>query len=302
MIPETLHQKLLYELLPNGNSSTQTTHLKGQLCALIDMAQLKEEKRQEISERFAGRIYPLVTEPGLEEITPLSATLIEAPATDWEGQHKLTSELDRYNSDVVSVWITSTLQTHQLAEHLRQATFIYDEQSKRYLLRYYDPFITPTLYSDAPQEWQSWFFAPIMSWVFALATPQHEQWHQLIGGRRNATGQAPKLTLTKELRDALTKDPVPYRLLNDLEQDNQIQFRDDCSGVRLAIVKEQVQEAYQQGFSDYKHLLDFVKLGHQYNIKSIIAHSNWMHVKKQALAKQGSLLELTKQYMLEKQS
>lgn len=56
MIPETLRNKFFNDLLPNGNSSTQTTHLRGQLCALVDMAYIDEEQRREIQERFAGRL------------------------------------------------------------------------------------------------------------------------------------------------------------------------------------------------------------------------------------------------------
>ena len=313
MIPEELGRKLLYELLLNGNASTQTTHLRGQLCALVDMAMISDGQGQELRERFSGRLHPLITEPGLEALTPLSATLIEAPASDWEGQHRLVEQLSSYNSDIISVWITSTLSTPDLAAHLRQATFTYEEVTlppdwsnyaqerkgeQRYLLRYYDPLITPVLYGDAPDNWQQWFFAPILSWWFAQANSKGEQWYQIAGRAKTQIPPAPRLMLTDELMQALAKDPIPYRILNALEEDGQTRFSHDCRGVRLARVKEMLATAYQQGFSNYEHLRDFVQLGHQTPVNRIITHPNWAQVKRQVLGGGQPLAELCQHTIL----
>ncbi|MGL4668513.1 MAG: hypothetical protein ACRCWR_11375, partial [Saezia sp.] len=214
------------------------------------------------------------------------------------------------SGDVISVFITSTLSTPELAAHLRQATFVYGyaprqkidwdnygvEQMEevRYLLRYYDPLITPVLYGEAPEDWQFWFFAPILSWCFMHANAQQEQWHQMIGGARPA-GQipaAPKLMLTEELMTSLAKDPMPYRILNALEQDVQTRFTHHCRGVRTARVKDMLNMAYKQGFSAHAHLLDFVRLGHQYDLNSIIRHPSWVTVKQQVLSGKASLFDL----------
>jgi len=306
MIPETLRNKFFNDLLPNGNTSTQTTHLRGQLCALVDMAYIDEEQRREIQERFAGRLHPLITEPGLEDFTPFSATLIQAPATDLEGQDSLIQSLERYNSDVVSVWITSTLTTLELAQHLRQATFAYGEepspssnlyepqkQQQRYLLRYYDPLITPTLYGQAPQEWQQWLFAPIINWWFAMANPRGEEWHQLVGGRNTQaqTLSAPKLILSQELKDALHYDGYPHVLLEALEKNTPELFTDNCKGVRLAQIRALLEQAQKYGINDKDNQSDFVYLGLKYTVSRVTHHPDWQAALRSAVSGQRRLIQ-----------
>lgn len=200
------NRNLLYELLPNGNSSSSTKHLKGYLYALVEMGALESKVRDRLNQRFEGQLYPLITEAGFEELTPLGASLIAAPVADWEGQHRLVNSLDEYSSDVIRAWITSPLSALELASHFRQATFAYDEQGQRYLLRYYDPFVLPILYGEAPEYWQRWFFAPIISWRFARPYAHDEQWYQLKGYASAALVTAPRFVLTTELLEAL---PTP---------------------------------------------------------------------------------------------
>ena len=278
------------------------------MCALVDMARITDEQHRDISRRFAGRLHPLIIEPGLEALTPLSATLIEAPSTDWEGQHHLVSELNGYNSDVIDVLITSVLPISELAAHLRQTTFAYDEASpqespvhtlpvqkpkeRRYLIRYYDPLITPVLYGDAPDDWQQWFFAPLMSWCFALPDTRQEQWHQLVGGRTRQIPPAPRLMLTDTLKQALEHDPLPYTILEFLEKQGTARFDHSCRGVRLAQVKKALAQAREQGFTDKGHLGEYVWLSFHDTMPRILAHPHWGAIKQQAIRNNGRLIAL----------
>lgn len=302
MIPEALEKKLLHELLPHGNASTQTTRLKGQLCALVDMAIITEEQRQEIRHHFKDRLYPLITESGLEDLTPLSATLIQAPATDLQGQHDLIYSLERYNSDVVSVWITSTLPTPELAIHLRQATFAYEEklgafeqkQTQRYLLRYYDPLITPILYGEAPDLWQKWLFGPIMSWWFAQPSSKEEQWFEMVGYKKNTASisAAPRLIITQTLMQKLEKDTLPYQLLNEFEAKVPTVFAHECRGIRLAQIKDFLAQAQSLGIKTPHSIIDYVYFSLKHTPQVLQRHPNWQAALNETVLRNGRLSEL----------
>lgn len=298
-----MQDKLLHELLHGGKQASQTHSLRGQLYALVDMGWVSEAVRDELDEQFYDYIYPLLSEREFKKLSPLGAHLIAAKNGTLEAQHALFSSLSRYNSDVVSVWITSVLPPQELCEHLEQAAVAYQEDGKRFLIRYYDPLITPILYGEAGHEWQQWFFSPILSWWFAQVSPQQVQWHRLAGyGGRAAAGEvstAPKLILSDALMCALEKDPLPFQLLTDIEERNRVVFNTECRNMRLSQVREYVGMAQKQGFTSRQHLLEFTELALVYNMRGLIGHAQWDGVRRAALAQRGSLEALVRQYLMQ---
>jgi len=302
MIVQSMQHKLLRDVLSATGEKT------GYLCALVDRAAITDEQRDELNIKFASHSYPLIVEPGYEKATPLSAMLI-APADDSrQAQYDFIEQLQTYNSDVVSVWITSVLPTAQLADHLRQTTFAHDEQGKAYWLRYYDPLITPVLYGYAPDDWQQWFFGPVISWWLARPTARNEQWHQMVGFKtmpatpvqydpEDTSTHVPRLILTQALWDKLQNDPRPYQLLQALEAEGSARFDSDCHGVRLAQVKELLSEAQQIGFTDTDQN-DYVWLALHHTMPQICRHDNWKFVRSEVLAGKGRLRPLVQRHII----
>lgn len=301
MIVQDMQRSLLRDVLSATGEPT------GYLCALVDRAAITAAQRNERTQKFADHSYPLIVEPGYEQAVALSAMLIAPTDDSRQAQYDFIDQLQTYNSDVISVWITSVLPVEELARHLRQATFARNEQGKAYWLRYYDPVITPILYGEAPDEWQRWFFGPVISWWFAQPTSQKEQWHQMAGFRtrpaapvqyvpEDTSTHAPQLILTQTLWDKLQSDPIPYQLLQALETEGSARFDSECRGMRLAQVKELLGEAQQIGFADTDQH-DYVWLALHHYMPQIRRHDNWKFVRTEVLAGKGRLRHLVQQHI-----
>jgi len=299
MMSWQMQEQLLYGLLPKGRSSTSTKHLIGQLYALVDMGKLGNEQRQALHSRFGGdrgQLLPLIAENGFENFAALGAMLIAPDSTDFEAQYQLLNTALLNDPDIVQVWLASTLPAAELAQHLQKSAFAFDEQDKRYLLRYYDPLITPTLYAQAPDEWQQWFFGPIIRWWFAQTGLQGSSWHPLAGYARpyvgSHVGQAPRLIIDEALWVALANDPIPARILQTLHKEG-VTFTATCHNEQLAHVRSMLTEAGVQGFMQYEHLLDYCRLCSRWgqHIGGFTKSSHWPQVKAQALASSGHSLQ-----------
>ena len=159
------------------------------------------------------------------------------------------------NGDVISAWLVSRFSPRELTEHLRKAIFVNDMvDGTPYLLRYYDPLITPVLHRVADKAWVEWLFAPILSWWYPVATPREERWSCIAGGGEKLPEEAVPLPLTEELLEALNNDPFPYRLLNKAEQKCPSAFESDCYGVRLAKIEELLASGKEQKLKKEKSL------------------------------------------------
>jgi hypothetical protein len=100
-----------------------------------------------------------------------------------------------------------------------------------------------------------WLFGPLVSWWHPIATKAGESWHRLQGGAltlpkgANPYAYPGLLVFSEELWAALESDPLPYRLLNFIEQDYPALLKDECYGIRLARVEDLLQAGKQQGLS-----------------------------------------------------
>jgi hypothetical protein len=237
-------------------SHSGTTALPPCLYALIDMGRLPEPLRQDVTEKLNafGNI-PLLTDPRYSDLKAYSAFLV----------HEMDRRADTlleiwggYSSDIVSAWIVSRLDENRLAAHLRRANFAVDVNKAHYLLRWYDPLITPVLYRLADTKWVLDFFGPIIGWWYPIATPQEETWKRIEGDDDPMATQMTPLLLTEELWDALESDPLPYRLLSFVEKADTPVFAGDCYGVRLAKIEAMLNEAKQQGLHSQDDLTVYV--------------------------------------------
>lgn len=287
MIPDNLQRKLVHNITAD-DYKTLTRHL----CALIDMGAQTAEMRKRLHEHLGSQLVPLMTEPGYETLTPVSAMLVAPPDNSIEGQHELIEQLAACNSDIVYAWIKSVLPAQPLAQHLRQATFAYGEQGNKYLLRYYDPVITPILYGNAPDDWQQWLFGPVDSWWFALPDQNNERWHELRGYSNSTVSASPKLILTEALMQKLTDDPLPYRIMGILQAREPDYFKDTCRGVAMARVEEHLKQAREQGLKDTENQIDYVVIHLLYPVLTQRSNPQWQQAMKQALAGRGRLSQL----------
>jgi len=235
------------------------------LYALIDLARLYDRQREEVIGKLEDFRYELLLDdPRYEQLKWHGALLLSGLKG---GDAALLEKWGRYNSDIISAWIVAKGDLDSLKRHFCEATFAYDMENARYLLRYYDPLITPVLYRLADRKWVRWFFAPMVSWWYPVLAQGEVSWHRLGGGalvspelaKRYISQEAQQLVLSEELWDALAHDPLPYRLLEVMERTEPQVFKgDSCYGVRLARIETLLEEAQRQGLAKRSDLVLYV--------------------------------------------
>jgi hypothetical protein len=163
------------------------------------------------------------------------------------------------DSNTVSAWIVSKMDAASLASHLCHAAFCYAPDKVRYLLRWYDPLTMSTLLRLADREWVKWFLAPMNSFWYPVDTPQKETWSRVEGGGDFEAATSPvSLHCGEELWEAFVNDPLPYHLLNTIEESNPSVFKESCYGVRLAKIEEMLAAGKQQGLRSKDDLAVYV--------------------------------------------
>jgi hypothetical protein len=263
------------------------------LVALIDMATMPRETQQKLSENLSSRLHPLLLAPGLEKLRPLGAHLAGSCEATQLGYTALLDRLSPYDSNEIVALITSTVSPDVLAQHLSQATFAYTENGERYVLRYYDSHVTPTLLHHAPKQWREWLLSPIVSWWFRGATSHHEQWHRIRGrALSNPIVTAPKLLMSAELWRALENDPLPHRLLQILNKSMPALFTSRCHGVRLALIESLLARGKTLGLVEHHNLIDFVILNLQYTPDQLQGDVNWHLALERSVNGEGRLSRL----------
>jgi len=279
MIPHDLIRALNLEIHEGDRS--QPRHLS----ALIDMALVPEDQRQAIAAHFAANVHPLLRDPELAALQPLGAMLVSAAGSGPGQYDAVLSRVGTRCESFVQAWIASVLPAEQLALHLSEATYALGASQERYLLRYYDPLVTPVLYVHADRAWVSWFFGPVLSWWFADATQQTSRWRRIRGGGRGVGAIAPQaLHLNDALWQALESDPLPHRLLRTLEAQAPHVFESHCGGIRLAQVEAQLNDARQVGLTRHEDLTTYVLVGMTHSWSQKTADARWQAALDRAVA------------------
>lgn len=215
------------------------------LYALVDMARVPAKSRSQVSAILPKfNAHSLLVDPRYAKLQEHGPFLV-AP---FDGNTEtLLAALGDSTSDVISAWIIAKLPPDDMAAHLRQATFALDWQKTRHLLRWYDPLITPTLFRLGDAKWVESFLSPIHTWWHPIDTPQEETWSRIEGGGDNVVPSCGTLHIGEELWEALVSDPLPYQLLNYVEETDPSVFGSSCYGVRLARVEDLLHAAKDQG-------------------------------------------------------
>jgi len=283
MIPQQLQRALEEDIhaAPVG----QTRYLM----VLIDMAGLSDAQRSRIRNDMTGRMHPLLLHPDFLALRPLGAMLVGSDDSSPKSRDALLSIAGAYDADIVQAWITSVLRPSDLATHLSQACFALGKDGERYLLRYYDPWITPVLYRTADAAWVASVFTPVISWWFAGANIQHPQWHRIPGSANARCRPASPLVLTETLWNALAGDPLPHRLLDELEQVSPDAFSTQCRGVRLAQIRSHLASANQIGLNRHDDLVAYVFMALSQSATSLQSDRAWQKALQQAVAGEAPL-------------
>ena len=225
------------------------------LHALIDMGRQRNDLREEVNGKLEDfRCTPLLDDPSHPQLTEFGAMLVSSGS-----DAALLDAWGGCNGDIVSAWIVSGSSIQTLAKHFRRSTFAYDTNNTQYLLRYYDPKITPILHRVADKEWVDWFFKPMVAWWYPIATPTQESWSRIKGGGRTVALEKKSLVVGEELWDALVTDPFPYEVLNAVEQEFPSAFESKCYGVRLAKVESMLETGKESGLQTLDDLFVYVR-------------------------------------------
>lgn len=227
------------------------------LYALIDKARLPESDRQNIASKLKSfTVLPLLDEPKYAHLKEHCAMLVSHPSGS---AGSLLHEFGLYNSNIISAWIVSKLEAQELAFHLRLAAFAYGSDNTRYVLRWYDPLTTPVLFRLGDSVWTKWFLSVVAAWWYPVDDHKGEAWNRVKGGELAISHPPEKpLMISEELWDALSNDPLPYRILSVAEENIPSAFKSGCYGVRLAKVEGMLDTAKQQGLSNQGDLMTYV--------------------------------------------
>ncbi len=244
------------ELLEQVRALGPTAHL----VAVSDMAELDDELRSAVRTRFAGNTYPLLQDPAWHALRPYSPLLLAADTADYRGHHSLGGAFDSGLRNALHGWIVSTVSPERLVEHLAQATIAYGPDGENYLLRYYDPWVLPVLYRQAPRNWWREFMAPIASWWVPRADTQVQRWGRIPGLAATHANPLSPLMIDEMLWQALTGDPLPHRLLQAVEARTPELLDNPCRGIRLARIEALLVHAREAGLSRHDDFYDYVFL------------------------------------------
>ncbi len=248
----TLEDELLEQLRTLG----PTAHL----LALSDMAELDDELRSAVQERFAGNTHPLLQDSAWHALHPYSPVLLAAESADSRGHNSLAGAFNGQLRNALHGWIVSTVSPERLAAHLAQAIVAHGPDGAAYLLRYYDPRVLPVLYRQAPPIWWRELMAPISSWWVPKADTQVQRWGRIPGLAAAHANPPSPLVIDEPLWQALIGDPLPHRLLQAVETQAPDLLDEPCRGVRLARIEVLLAKALEAGLSEHDDLHDYVFL------------------------------------------
>lgn len=281
---KTLEDQLLGQLRALG----PTAHL----VAVCDVAELDDELRNAVNERFAGHTHPLLQEPAWHALHPYSPVLLAAESADSRGHNSLAGAFNRGLRNALHGWIVSAVPPERLAAHLAQAILAHGPDGTAYLLRYYDPHVLPVLYQQAPPTWWREFMAPIASWWVPKADTQVQRWGRIPGLAATQFGPPSPLVIDDALWQALIGDPLPHRLLHAVETHKPELLDNPCRGIRLARVEALLANAHVAGLSQHDDLHDYVFLSLAQGTEHLAADRYWQAAVRAAVAGQGRLGDL----------
>jgi hypothetical protein len=238
------------------------------LLALVDLGIMSNESRIAAFRRLKDlETFLLLNDPKYEVLKLYGAMLVSCHQSDPDARLSLLDTVSECDTESVCAWLVSKLPPESLATHLGHASFAWDKSGKRYLLCYYDPLVTPVLYRLADREWARWFFAPLVSWWHPVLRKGEESWHRLEGeisvplelARKHVGLEPPQLVLSKELWEALARDPLPHRLLEVMERTAPQVFEGErCYAKRLERIEGLLEEARRQGLTKRDDLALYV--------------------------------------------
>jgi len=258
---------------------------QGYLYALIDMGALRDDLREDVVGKLENCSYQhLFDDPRYPQLKEFSALLVSGPENN---NAALLDEWGGCNSDIVSAWIISKIPPTGLVKHLCMATFAYDPDNTEYVLRYYEPRITPILHRVADKEWVRWFFRPLVAWWYPIATPQDETWSRIEGEGKTLIWQRTKLVVSEELKDALITHPFSHQVLNYLEKEFPSNFNSDCYGVRLAQVEALLDAGKESGLQTLEDLYVYARA--MFEDPALAEQLGWQAALKKAVANEAPL-------------
>lgn len=265
---------------------------KAHLVAVCDMAELSDELRNAIHQRFARNTFPLLREPAWQALNPYSPLLVGADSADSAGYTRLAGALGGNLRGAVHGWIVATVAPERLAEHLARAIVARGPDGAAYLLRYYDPWVLPVLSQEAPRQWWREFITPIASWWVPRADTQVRRWGRIPGLGATHVNPLLPLTIDQTLWQALIGDSLPHRLLQSVEAQLPDVLDHPCRGVRLARIEVLVNGARKAGLSTHDDLHDYVFLSLTQGTARLAADRNWLWAMRTAATGEGRLGDL----------
>ena len=229
------------------------------LTAIVEMARVPLSARQRVIERFSQTAYPILHQECFANLRDIGPWLFSSGEhLSLDGQYNFHCTLLEMAPDSPRAWLVSALEPSRLAHHLGQAATARAPDGSTYLLRFYSEHAFPVLYARHDLPGIADLLAPIRSWWALEPIPQRETWRHYRCQNQPEHRAVPNIRLDQACWDALTNDPLAYRLADLLRETLAANAPGHCHGTRLAHVSKLLAEARENGLSRPEDLKDYV--------------------------------------------
>lgn len=230
------------------------------LSAVVEMADLSAEARENLIQYYAQRCWPLLQQAQFSNLRAVGPWLFGSrPGSDVAAQYDFRWQLEQGAANAVCGWIVSALPPAELALHLSQANIVTGADGHAYLLRYHTAAALQVLDSHRHLPGVSEWWAPIHHWWAAAAHPHKKMWLQIAGDDQPQAAHAPPITLDENCWAALAGDPLSYQLAEVLKDDQSCPaLAAACHGTRVGLIQHYLDQAREQGLVREADLITYV--------------------------------------------
>ncbi|MFP3994816.1 DUF4123 domain-containing protein [Pseudomonas capeferrum] len=230
------------------------------LSAIVEMADLSPQIREELTEYYSGRCWPLLQQAQFSNLRAVGPWLFGSrPGSDVSAQYDFQWQLEQGAVGAVCGWIVSALPPGLLARHLSQANIVTGADGQAYLMRYHTAAALGVLAAHRQLPGVSEWLAPIYHWWAPVADPHKTLWLKIAGGNQAPPAHITPITLDDNCWAALAGDPLSYQLAEVLKGEQSCPtLAAACHGTRVGLIQHYLDQAREQGLDREEDLITYV--------------------------------------------